>query len=287
MHEKLNFKWYIFVLLIVSYLWQLLIYFTGGVDSKLFPFTMLFPAIIAVIFILVNKEGFKNIGWGLKKWWYIFPAFFIPVAITLITIFILIIMGWASWTNEVFAFNNGTVDVLKVKLILGKGVQSLSFFVLNLLLTLLIQSIPGSIFTLGEEIGWRGYLQKKLTDRYGIKFGLLLLGLIWGYWHFPIILMGYNFPSQPVIGAFLLMPVGTIGMGLFFSYFYIRTKSIWMPTLAHTSLNLSAGLLYAGMDANIDKVIIPTVFIAVWVIACVGCFMLSKHVHFFYGRWFH
>jgi len=273
---KLNFKWYIMTVILISFLWQWLIYATGGVDSKLFPVLMFFPTIVAIIFIIINKESFKIIGWGLKKWWYLIPAFFTPIAVCLMTIVVLNGFNLATWSNEVFSFNEGTVDVRQVKLILGKGTQTLSFFILNLFITLLVQSIPGSILTLGEEIGWRGYLQKKLTDKYGIARGLIILGLIWGYWHLPVILMGWNFPSQPVIGAIILMPLGTLGMGLFFGWLYIKTNSIWLPALAHTSLNLSAGLLYAGMISEMDKVIIPLVFIAVWGMVGAICLLLLR-----------
>jgi len=273
---KLNFKWYITAVMLTSFLWQWLIYATGGVDSKLFPFLMFFPTIVAITFIIINKESFKTIGWGLRKWWYLFPAFFVPVMVTLLTILLLTCFHWASWSNEIFSFKDGFVDVNKVKLILGKQTQTISFFILNLGLTILLQSIPGSILTLGEEIGWRGYLQKKLTEKFGIVSGLILLGLIWGYWHLPIILMGWNFPSQPVLGALFLMPLGTVGMGLFFGYLYIKTNSIWMPTLAHTSLNLSAGLLYAGMTSNSDRVIIPLVFIGVWAVTGASCLLLLR-----------
>jgi len=273
---KLNFKWYIIAVLLVSFLWQWMIYATGEVDSKLFPLLMFFPALVAIIFILINKESFITIGWGLKKWWYLFPAFFVPIMITLLTILLLTCFQWASWSNEIFSLKDGFVEVNKVKLILGKQTQTIHFFILNLGLTLLLQSIPGSILTLGEEIGWRGYLQKKLTDKYGIGFGLILLGLIWGYWHLPVILMGWNFPSQPVLGALILMPLGTLGMGMFFGWLYIKTNSIWLPALAHTSLNLSAGLLYAGMISEIDKVVIPLVFIAMWGLVGAICLNLLR-----------
>lgn len=64
---------YLAVVFILSYSFQLVIYFTGGVNSFLVPFMMLFPAIVAIVFRIINKEGFRNVGWGLKRWWYVFP----------------------------------------------------------------------------------------------------------------------------------------------------------------------------------------------------------------------
>lgn len=269
-------KHYLLILFPLSYIWQYLICRTGGTDSKLIPLLMFFPALVAAGCLLAGRQSFSTIGWKIHKPWLFLPAFFVPVLVTLLTVLILIATGLASWTDEIFAFKSGGVEVYKLKLILGKQLQPAGFFILNLFLTILLQSIPGSLFTLGEEMGWRGYLQRKLTGRFGIRPGLILLGLIWGYWHLPLVLTGYNFSSQPLWGGLLLMPLASVFIGLFFSWLYLRSGSIWMPTLAHTSLNLSAGLLYAGMSTALDKVIIPLVFIAVWGMAGVLCLLALR-----------
>jgi hypothetical protein len=59
---------YIFVVFLVSYIWQFIIYLTGGTESALLPILMFFTGIVAVIFRITLKEGFSNVGWGLKRW---------------------------------------------------------------------------------------------------------------------------------------------------------------------------------------------------------------------------
>ncbi|MBI3566049.1 MAG: CPBP family intramembrane metalloprotease [Elusimicrobia bacterium] len=100
-----------------------------------------------------------------------------------------------------------------------------------------------AVMTLGEELGWRAFLQPRLIERFGSRRGLVLTGLIWGYWHFPLILMGYDFPGYPVSGAFVLMPLMSLGMACFIGWLYLKTKSIWVPALAHASNNAAGGLL--------------------------------------------
>lgn len=137
--------------------------------------------------------------------------------------------------------------------------------------------VVGSVFSLGEEFGWRGYLQEKLLRKYGLNWGFIILGAIWGYWHLPIILMGYNFPSQPVLGALLLMPLGTIFLGMFLGWIYLRSRSIWMPVLAHTSINLFSGLLY-GMTMYQEELYRQLIWIAAWGIVAVLCLInLNKN----------
>jgi len=276
MKKKNNFLLYLGVVFILSYGWQYIIYLDGGIDSGLVPLTMLFPGLIAVAFLIINKEGFRKIGWGLKKWKYIFPAIFIPLGLSLCLVYLIEGLSWGS-QPELFVFNNGMLESTKLGLILGKTNQSIPFFLINIILSHLLFIAGGSILTLGEELGWRGYLQEKLLRKYGLIWGLVILGAVWGYWHLPIVLMGYNFPSQPVLGGLLLMPIGTIFIGIFLAWIYLRSKSIWMPALAHASLNIFSGFLY-GMTMNVDELSRQLVWIAAWGIVATFCLInLNKN----------
>ena len=105
------------------------------------------------------------------------------------------------------------------------------------------------IFAFGEEFGWRGFLQEKLTKRYPLPIALLTIGLIWGFWHAPLILLGYNYPHHPVIGVFLFT-VFCVLFGIFLSWLRIRSDSIFPCALAHGAFNAYAGfgLLIAPAD---------------------------------------
>ncbi len=273
--NKNNFWWYISIVFILSYGWQYLIYFTGAIESILFPFLMWFPGLVAVFFIIFHKTGFRKIGWGLKKWGYILPAIFIPLSVSLGLVFLIEGLNWGSLSDKLFFFNDGMLESSKIGLLFGNDKQSITFFIANFTLSHIVFLVGGSILTLGEELGWRGYLQEKLLRNYGLIWGFILLGAIWGYWHLPIILMGYNFPSQPVLGALLLMPVGTIFLGIFLGWIYLRSKSIWMPALAHASLNLFSGFLY-GMTMNFNEISRQLVWISAWGIVATFC-LINLH----------
>ena len=274
---KNKMMWYVSIVFIFSYTWQYLIYKTGATESVLFPFLMWFPGLIAIAFLIFSRKGFRNIGWGMKKWKFIFPAILVPLLLSIGLMYIIKMLGWGEQTEKLFVFNNNMFEQIKFGLILGNHPQSISFFIFNMVVSHLLFLIVGSILTLGEELGWRGYLQEKLLRKYGIIKGLVVLGAIWGYWHFPVILMGYNFPSQPILGAFLLMPLGTIFLGIFLGWIYLRSRSIWMPAFAHTSINLFSGLLY-GMTMYENEIYRQIVWIIAWGIIAIFCvFSLNKN----------
>jgi len=270
--KKTDNPWvYLAIVFVLSYLWQLFLYFNGGIDSPLFPIMMLFPGVVAIVFRMINKEGFRNVGWGLRRWWYILPALIVPILFILVIGWLLTSLNWATLSEEHFLFRDGMVEIQKIPLVLGNHAQGIAFFALNFFLSLSVQSLLGSLVTIGEEFGWRGYLQEKLLRKYGLNGGLILLGVIWGYWHLPIGLMGWNFPNQPVLGAFILTPLSTIFLGIFLGWLYLRSRSIWIPTLAHASWNLCATLLLNELVLQRDDLFLQLVFLAVWSILAGLC----------------
>jgi uncharacterized protein len=101
--------------------------------------------------------------------------------------------------------------------------------------TVLIGPFLGLVLAFGEEYGWRGYLQSELVKIGRIK-GILVLGIIWGLWHAPLILMGYNYPGYPLLGV-ILMTCYTIGLAYFLGYAVLKTGSIWLAAYLHALNN--------------------------------------------------
>jgi membrane protease YdiL (CAAX protease family) len=59
--------------------------------------------------------------------------------------------------------------------------------------TVLLSPILNGIPALGEEYGWWPYLQPKLLVLVGPRRALILRGVTWGVWHWPITAMGHNY----------------------------------------------------------------------------------------------
>jgi membrane protease YdiL (CAAX protease family) len=89
----------------------------------------------------------------------------------------------------------------------------------------------------GEEYGWRGYLQSELF-KLGRVRGVLLLGVIWGVWHWPIILMGHTYPGHPLIGMLIFLIMG-ICLSIVFGYAVLRSGSVLLAAFLHSLNNVS------------------------------------------------
>jgi membrane protease YdiL (CAAX protease family) len=172
------------------------------------------PAILTVVFRLVFDEGFADTGWGLvpeNPAWVVLAL--LPVIVFLTACFAVDLQG------------EPTFD-LPADALVGIG--------LNLLLN--------TLFVFGEEFAWRGYLQSRVIDRIGVWKGLLVMSVIWAYWHIPLDLMGYGYPGyDPALAAFVLRPLALLGTGMIVGLIYYKTQSVWYACLAHGANNMMGG----------------------------------------------
>ncbi|ADQ65841.1 caax amino terminal protease [Halogeometricum borinquense DSM 11551] len=111
-------------------------------------------------------------------------------------------------------------------------------------LALTVAPLFNAIFAFGEEFGWRAYLLPKLHPL-GARKAALLVGVVWGVWHWPILAMGYNYgfgyTGAPWTG-FLAMCVFTVATGVFLAWVTLRTDSVWPAAIGHGAINAIAGL---------------------------------------------
>lgn len=100
----------------------------------------------------------------------------------------------------------------------------------------------------GEEYGWRYYFQPLLQRRFGPRWGVILLGVVWGLWHLPIDFMYYT-QTTPVEMA-ISQQVACITLGIFFAYAYYKTHNIWVPVALHFLNNNIAAIFSGNVSAN-------------------------------------
>jgi len=196
-------------------------------------------AIVANRFIAGRSTGALNLGRLRPKrrstWRPYLWAWFLPPALALVAGLLTLALGAGHLDLSFTAIREAMANVPG-----GKTLPTEAVVAIQIVLSLTLAPVLNSIFALGEELGWRGFLLPSLLPL-GRWKAIVITNIIWGFWHAPAILQGLNYPGRPVVGV-LMMVVFCLLMGTILSWLYLQTRSPWTPAFAHGSLNATAGL---------------------------------------------
>ncbi|MEM2470021.1 MAG: CPBP family intramembrane glutamic endopeptidase [Nitrososphaerota archaeon] len=178
--------------------------------------------------------GWSEVKNSLKISRPVFYLYFVAPLITFLTFSIYLIVVYSI---GVFSFDS-----------IKQTVQSASLSASTIILLTIINAYIASttlnaLFAVGEEIGWRGFLQRKL-ESLGLNFvtASLIVGLVWGIWHAPaIILLGFNYPENRFVGT-LLFTLFTISASIPHSVIRKVSSSILPAASLHGAINALWGL---------------------------------------------
>ncbi len=96
------------------------------------------------------------------------------------------------------------------------------------------------LIALGEEYGWRGYALPRLQQSFNALVASLLLGLVWGFWHFPAYLIGVGTPHEMPFYVFMLW---VITATILMTWIYNNTSSVLLAILLHSAANATFNYL--------------------------------------------
>jgi membrane protease YdiL (CAAX protease family) len=187
------------VLLLPHLVWQSL----GNYSVSLTQFGPLFATLLVIRFTQDEsaKQAIKN---GLllsvqNTRWYLLSAF-IPVAAVGVCALVL---------NEFTEYHSWGVTPL----------------------TCVLSIVAMFLGSIGEEIGWRGYLLPMLSKKASPFISSLITGLLWGFWHL-------NYAAD--ITFWLLFIVTTIELSIILTFLINKTHgNLWTAIILHTLYNLS------------------------------------------------
>jgi len=221
-----------FTLLYSWTLWLLMILSNKGLLPFKFPTNFLGsfgPAIGALIVtgIIQGKTGLKNIfksliNWKTSAWSYLFAIFFI-------------IMVYVLTAGITYLIDPA---LLKFGKLPGLPETIIYFFVI---------AIVGG--PLGEEIGWRGFLQPQLLKRFTPAIASLFVALIWLLWHIPLFWLEGAAQSG---GSIIYFGLSVLAMSFLFTLLYLKSRgSLLLAILFHTMINyVSAFIIPSILPAS-------------------------------------
>jgi membrane protease YdiL (CAAX protease family) len=117
----------------------------------------------------------------------------------------------------------------------------------------LLAAVVLSPIFMGEEYGWRGFLQGRISPGRPL-LAALSTGLIWGVWHLPAVAVGLVQNEHGWL-SMALFPIYTILFSVILGWLTLRSQTIWPAVLAHSSNNMvlpALGSIFAFTGGNGD-----------------------------------
>lgn len=214
--------------------------YESDITQIILSFAMLCPTIAVFATIKLTKEdilvaGEKSLNLGIslkgkKKWWFLLGIFTPIIYVELGYLFYYLLFPKAYD----LALLDEAITIFGVK---REFIWVVTFY-------FMLSAIWLSVGGLGEEIGWRAYLYPKLEELMGEGKALLVGGVIWAVWHFPMLYIGHNFGKgywgEPWSG-FLAFTIYCVTIGSVLYFFTKKTKSVWVAGFMHSIHNTIAG----------------------------------------------
>jgi membrane protease YdiL (CAAX protease family) len=91
------------------------------------------------------------------------------------------------------------------------------------------------VFPFGEEVGWRGFALPRLTKRIGPLAASTILGIVWTFWHVPMLTLQGVTPA-----AYIAFVPFMVSGSMFFTWIYVHTRgSLLLAVVVHVGAHLN------------------------------------------------
>jgi len=126
------------------------------------------------------------------------------------------------------------------------------------------------LISIGEELGWRGYLQPRLRRYFSLGVTSALVGIVWALWHLP----GYYFNKGVVEGvSFLWFGAWVVSGAMVMGWLYERSHSVFIAILFHTSVNACFNIILI-MPSDSGSVVPFQIFVLL--VALIGILLTTR-----------
>jgi membrane protease YdiL (CAAX protease family) len=199
------------------------------------------PGLAALLTCAILRIDLVTLGWNFRPWRWQILAYATALSICAVAYGIV-------WTTGLGGFPNmKTVADLRDSLGLGRLTTS-EVILLWIPLWLTTRTVRFLASSLGEAIGWSGFLGPRLAARYGFTKAALMTGAIWASWHFPILLFSdfFDSASPPAWFALPCFVIQILGLSVIMLWLRLRSGSLW-----------TGALLVAGVNVFNQSVFVP------------------------------
>jgi membrane protease YdiL (CAAX protease family) len=249
---------------------------------------MLTPALAAILTrALFYKPRFSDANLRLGRMRDYLKFWMAGIGITAISFVLFTVLGAVSWdfTGQVFLdqlarqFAESGQDMTAS---LPRGLTPYSMLLIFFAGGLTVFNVlPGIVMGFGEEFGARG-LMFPLMYRVAPWVGFIIGGLTWYAWHLPLALVTPHAASEPagqLAVNHLVLASGAVCTATYLAYVYVKSRSVWVTSVAHITLNNAArSLAYCVVVRN---QLLANVGLAVTMLLVVVVLYLAKELEVF------
>ena len=245
-----------------------IIYSSNG-NQMVFSIVMVITMFMPFMAALIARIPLKGMGWvpHLKgNIRYVFFALWMPALLSIIGGVLFFIIFPRAFDSE-FLTLRGLMGDAALEKMEAQGLTIPIYILISSIQAITFAPFFNMFAALGEEVGWRGALYPYLKEKLGVTKGRIVGGVIWGSWHWPVMIFaGYEYGKE-YIGAPVLGPIVfclfTVMMGILCDYVYEKTETIWLPSLMHGAANAFTIFAYLTKPEYADMAILGPAYIGI------------------------
>jgi uncharacterized protein len=113
----------------------------------------------------------------------------------------------------------------------------------NVIVNLAILGVFGTFTALGEEIGWRGYLQPRL-DAAGVRYSVVLVAVAWTAFHTPIMVGAGYLDTGGLWRSIGMSAAFDLSLAFIWAHESYRARSLWPAVFFHSFHNTISQWLF-------------------------------------------
>lgn len=199
-----------------------------GLDPTLVLLLTYTPAFSSIVARLINVEGFRDISFKLDRRTFrgMFYGMLYPIIVGIPAFGI-------AWISGLVDFQAPLMHELGFPVPGNTPAERVLF---NGLISISGGLLAMAILAIGEEVGWRGFMLKRLIDA-RLPRPMLTSAIVWALWHTPLMLSGqYNASPRPVV-SFIMFFISLAGTAWVMARLRLSTGSVWPPIVLHAAWN--------------------------------------------------
>jgi membrane protease YdiL (CAAX protease family) len=177
------------------------------------------PGFSGLLTRFLFQRDLREIGWGWGRIRYQFSSYLIPIGAGIVVYGLAWAVGAAGFSKQ------------------GFSPTVFSSLGANIVFLATVGVVISCVFSMGEEVGWRGLLVPELAKVAGFTKTSLLTAVIWSVYHYPVLIFADYHSSAPIWYSLVMFTLLIVGLSFISTWLRLKSGSVWTGVILHASHN--------------------------------------------------